>query len=134
MHIDFPAFLASLRYMGQGMLGIFAVTLVIILAIVLLNKLTAMSEADLTAFYDNLCEDALIDTTFTVKELVSHADLIYAYTREDFKKTTLSYPGRFVAATETSEAYFEPNTKEGLALFKKYRPLPSSQAETTAPQ
>ena len=100
----------------------------------LLNKLTAMSEADLTAFYDNLCEDALIDTTFTVKELVSHADLIYAYTREDFKKTTLSYPGRFVAATETSEAYFEPNTKEGLALFKKYRPLPSSQAETTAPQ
>ena len=25
MHIDFPAFLASLRYMGQGMLGIFAV-------------------------------------------------------------------------------------------------------------
>ncbi len=44
MHIDFPAFVASLRYMGQGMLGIFAVTLVIILAIVLLNKITAKKD------------------------------------------------------------------------------------------
>ena len=41
MPIFSPALLASLRYMGQAMLGIFAVTLVIILAIVLLNKLTA---------------------------------------------------------------------------------------------
>ena len=44
MHIDFPAFVASLRYMGQGMLGIFAVSLVIILAIVLLNKITAKKD------------------------------------------------------------------------------------------
>ena len=40
MQINFYAFLDSLKYMGQGMVGIFAVTLVIILAIVLLNKLT----------------------------------------------------------------------------------------------
>ena len=41
MQINFSTFLDSLKYMGQGMVGIFAVTLVIILAIVLLNKLTA---------------------------------------------------------------------------------------------
>lgn len=87
----------------------------------LLNKMTAMSEADFTAFYDKICEEALVDTTFTAKDMVSEIDLIYAYTREDFRKTTLSYPGRFIAATETEAAYFEPNTKEGLALFQNYR-------------
>lgn len=40
MKIDFDAFLRSLPMMGKGMLGIFAVTAVIILAVVLLNKLT----------------------------------------------------------------------------------------------
>ena len=34
-------FLATLPYMGLGMLGIFLVTLVIVLCIALLNKLTA---------------------------------------------------------------------------------------------
>lgn len=39
--MNIEAFLQSLPLMGKGMLGIFLVTGVIILAMVLLNKLTA---------------------------------------------------------------------------------------------
>lgn len=38
MNVD--AFVNSLQYMGKGMAGIFIVTLVLILAIVILNALT----------------------------------------------------------------------------------------------
>ena len=40
MKIDIKAFVASLRYMGEGMLGIFAVMAVIIGVIAALNRLT----------------------------------------------------------------------------------------------
>lgn len=40
MKIDMQAFIISLRYMVEGMLGIFAVMAVIICVIVLLNRLT----------------------------------------------------------------------------------------------
>lgn len=36
--IDFPAFLDSLQYMGMGLIGIFAVTAIIILCVFGLNK------------------------------------------------------------------------------------------------
>ena len=39
--IDFGAFLDSLRFMGIGMIGIFAVTIVIILSMIVLNKFTS---------------------------------------------------------------------------------------------
>lgn len=42
MNIDFNAMLDTLPIMGMGMLGIFLVTGVIILTIVLLNRLTAL--------------------------------------------------------------------------------------------
>lgn len=41
MNINFEAMLETLPIMGKGMLGIFIVTGVIILAIVVLNKLTS---------------------------------------------------------------------------------------------
>ncbi len=41
LEINIGAFLDSLRYMAIGMVGIFAVTLVIILSMVLLNKFTS---------------------------------------------------------------------------------------------
>lgn len=41
MNINFKAMLDTLPIMGKGMLGIFIVTGVIVLAIILLNKLTA---------------------------------------------------------------------------------------------
>ena len=41
MNIDFNAMLDTLPIMGMGMLGIFLVTGVMILTIVLLNRLTA---------------------------------------------------------------------------------------------
>ena len=40
MKIDLQAFAASLRYMAEGMLGIFAVMAVIIAVIYALNRLT----------------------------------------------------------------------------------------------
>lgn len=40
MKIDLQAFIASLRMMGEGMLGIFAVMAVIIVVIDVLNRLT----------------------------------------------------------------------------------------------
>ncbi|MCI6375017.1 MAG: hypothetical protein MR821_06960 [Clostridiales bacterium] len=40
MQIDIHAFVASLRIMGEGMLGIFAVMAVIIAVIAVLNRLT----------------------------------------------------------------------------------------------
>ena len=43
MKIDFQAFIASLRTMGEGMLGIFAVMAVIIVVINVLNRLTGSS-------------------------------------------------------------------------------------------
>ena len=40
MKIDVQALLESLPYMGKGMLGIFIVTLTIILTVTILNKIT----------------------------------------------------------------------------------------------
>ena len=40
MEIDMQAFIASLRTMGEGMLGIFAVMALIIVVIDVLNRLT----------------------------------------------------------------------------------------------
>ena len=40
MKIDVQALLESLPYMGKGMLGIFIVTLAIILTVTILNKVT----------------------------------------------------------------------------------------------
>ena len=46
MNLNIDAFLNSLPMMGKGMLGIFVVTLVIILMISLLNKLTTRKQAE----------------------------------------------------------------------------------------
>jgi len=46
MNLNIDAFLNSLPMMGKGMLGIFVVTLVIILMITLLNKLTAPKQSE----------------------------------------------------------------------------------------
>jgi len=46
MNLNIDAFLNSLPMMGKGMLGIFVVTLVIILMISLLNKATASKQTE----------------------------------------------------------------------------------------
>jgi len=91
-----------------------------------MTKLLTKTEADLSAFYDPVCEKAWIETSFTTKDLVAQIELIYAFGNENFKITTLNYPGRFVAATETEAARFEPNESAGLKLFKPYRPYEKS--------
>lgn len=45
-HIDVPAFLATLPMMGLGMLGIFAVILVIYLCIMILNRTSTKKEKE----------------------------------------------------------------------------------------
>ena len=46
MNLNIDAFLNSLPMMGKGMLGIFVVTLVIILMISLLNKFTTRKQTE----------------------------------------------------------------------------------------
>ena len=46
MNLNIDAFLNSLPMMGKGMLGIFVVTIVIILMIALLNKVTAAKQTE----------------------------------------------------------------------------------------
>jgi len=46
MNLNIDAFLNSLPMMGKGMLGIFVVTIVIILMIALLNKVTAAKKTE----------------------------------------------------------------------------------------
>ena len=53
MNIDFNAMLDTLPIMGMGMLGIFLVTGVIILTIVLLNRLTALRKQKKPAAADD---------------------------------------------------------------------------------
>lgn len=40
MKIDFSAFLDSLQYMGKGMLGIFLITVLLVVMVVILEKAT----------------------------------------------------------------------------------------------
>jgi len=87
----------------------------------IMNKLTAMEAAAATAFYEKLCEDALIDTNFSPTEFVDRLELIFAWRDETFHRTSLEYPGRFVPATPEETAYYEPNTPAGVALFRNYR-------------
>ena len=46
MSINIPAFVESLRYMLKGMAGIFIVTLLIILAVLILEKVTGKKKQD----------------------------------------------------------------------------------------
>jgi len=91
-----------------------------------MDKLTAMPETELTAFYDDICANAMVDTTFAVPDFISEISLIYAWNDPTFKKTALEYPGRFVAATDSAAGYFEPNIDQAIHLFKNYRPLPEA--------
>ena len=87
-----------------------------------LKKLIEKPEAEFTAFYDSICEQAYVETSFTPKDLVAQMELIRAFTNEEFTVTTLKLAGRFVSATETEEAFYEPDPKTTLASFQKYRP------------
>lgn len=96
-------------------------TLLVNVLTAIVDKLTTLSQAEFTAFYDSITEQELIRTNFTTKDLVSRIDLIYAHGSDAFTVKTVDYPGRYVAATETDDAYFSANTSTGIALFKNYR-------------
>lgn len=87
----------------------------------LLDKLTAMSEADLLSFYTSLCNDGILDTTFMPEDLTAAAALLYAWNDENFTKTSLDYPVQYIAATETTEASYMLDCDSGIALFNNYR-------------
>ena len=96
--------------------------------IAVMDKLTAMPETELTAFYDDICANAMVDTTFAVPDFISEISLIYAWNDPSFQKTTLEYPGRYVSASENMDGYFEPNIKQAITQFKNYRRLPETDA------
>ena len=87
----------------------------------IMTKMLTKSEAELSAFYDTICANAWVETTFTPKDLVAQIDLVYAFVQEDYKVTVVDYPGKFTAATDKEESYFTPDEKAGLAKFKPYR-------------
>ena len=89
----------------------------------ILEKLTSLPEAEFTALYDRICTEGWVETTFTPKDLVAQIELIYKIKDESFIKKTLDYPGRFIAATETADAYFAPSTGSAITLFKNYRKI-----------
>ena len=91
-----------------------------------MDKMTAMPETELTSFYDDICANAMVDTTFAVPDFISEISLIYAWNDPSFKKTTLDYPGRYVSASENMEGYFDPNIKQAITQFKNYRRLPET--------
>lgn len=95
----------------------------------ILDKLTAMSEADLLSFYSSLCTDGVIDTTFMPEDLTDSCDLLYAWNNEAFTKTTLDYPGRSVAATEDTDAYYQLDSETGVSLFSNYRKILSDSTQ-----
>lgn len=97
-----------------------------------MNTLTAMPETDLTSFYDSICANAMADTTLSVPDFISEIGLIYAWNDASFKKTTLDYPGKYIAATDAAPGYFSPNMDSAVSFFKNYRRLPSADpAENT---
>lgn len=96
----------------------------------LMTKLVAKSEAELSAFYDSICESSLVETTFSPKDMVAQIELIRSFGQDGFTTTVLTYPGRFVAATETEDAYFEPDITAGRALYTPYRPYDPANSKT----
>ncbi len=92
----------------------------------ILDKLTGMPQAEFTSYYDRICEDALADTTFTPKDLVAQMELLRAMHSEDFTLKTVDYPGRYVPADGTADAYFAADLNRGTALFKNYRKVMTS--------
>ena len=93
----------------------------------IMDKLTAMPETDLTAFYDSICSNAMADTTLSVPDFISEISLIYAWNDASFKKTTLDYPGKYIAATDAAPGYFSANTDSAISFFKNYRRLPEAE-------
>lgn len=96
-------------------------TLLVNVLSAIMDRLTSLSQAEFTAFYDKICEEGLISTNFTTKDLVSNMGLIRKISEEDFTEKTLDYPGRYIAATDTENAYFSANTSAGITQFKNYR-------------
>lgn len=92
----------------------------------IMAKLLTKSAADLSAFYDSICEKAWVESNFTTKDLVAQSDLILAFGSENFKVIDLNYPGKVTPATETDPLYFVANETAGLKLFKPYRPFEKS--------
>ncbi len=87
----------------------------------ILTKVTALPQAEFTAFYDKIYESGWIDSNFTTKDLVSRMELICAISSDTFTVKTLDYPGRYISATETENAWFSPSTASGIVMFKSYR-------------
>ncbi len=96
-------------------------TLLVNVLSAIIKKLTDLPEAEFTALYDKACTEEWVKTTFTPKELVARIELIYAIKNDAFTEKTIDYPGRFVAATDTADAYFAPSTGSAITIFKNYR-------------
>lgn len=98
-------------------------TLLVNILSAILTKVTELPQEEFTALYDKLHEEGWISSDFTTKDLVSHMDLICALGSDLFTVKTIDFPGRYLAATETEDAYFSPSIASAIATFKNYRKL-----------
>ena len=89
MKIDIDAFLQSLPIMGVGLLGIFLVTIVIILGIYLLKAITSKAESAgaSTNENDNEQNGAESDTVKGTSKKESAMDLMKDREKKDFLET-----------------------------------------------
>ncbi len=60
-------------------------------------------------------ETPILETTFTASELERIGGVVRAFSM--FEQVTVSYPGKYIAATEDHGAYFDMNIKSGLNRF-----------------
>ncbi len=67
----------------------------------------------------------VIETAFNTVELERIVGVLRAVSL--FESVTVSYPGTYHTATEDSAAYFEPDTKTALAMFREYRKINKDQ-------
>lgn len=64
-------------------------------------------------------DGAIIETDYTMNDFDSIRELFEAVTY--FEEVSVSYPGKFVEATDEKDAYFDPDTQAGIEKFREYR-------------
>lgn len=61
----------------------------------------------------------IVETSYTINDFDSIYEVLCAVAY--FENITVSYPGEFVAATDDTEAYLNPDLQKGLTNFLQYR-------------
>lgn len=64
-------------------------------------------------------DGAILETDYTMNDYGEIYELFKAIAT--FEEVNISYPGKYVASTEDTEGYFDPDIQSGIERFTKYR-------------